>query len=136
MQEICTSGSVGAPGLKSRGHPTSALHSPLWMGQLVPAALTGSVPAELAATGLPTNPVHVLDLAFILPLHIIGGIALWRMRTVLALIGPMLLVFGALMAGSIAFLVCYMGNVGLAIVMSVLALVSTAFAVRVLTALR
>ncbi len=23
MQEICTSGSVGAPGFKSRGHPTA-----------------------------------------------------------------------------------------------------------------
>ncbi|MCW5805229.1 MAG: hypothetical protein KIT31_22860 [Deltaproteobacteria bacterium] len=76
----------------------------LWLAQLVPAAITGRPPAALAATGLPTNPVHVMDLAFILPLHVLTGVLLLRRRRLGDLLAPAVLTFDVLMASSIACL--------------------------------
>jgi len=42
----------------------------------VPHALTRRHPATLAETGLWTNPVHVLDLAFLLPAMVLTGVLL------------------------------------------------------------
>ena len=39
----------------------------LWLAEILPAALSNVPPASLAENGLLTNPVHVLDLAFLLP---------------------------------------------------------------------
>jgi hypothetical protein len=52
----------------------------LWLADELPAALAGREPASLAGLGLPTNPVHVLDLAVLLPAMIGAGILLWRRR--------------------------------------------------------
>jgi hypothetical protein len=90
----------------------------LWLAQLIPAAIHGDVPPELAATGLLTNPVHVIDLSFILPLHVIAGLALWRMRSATALLAPIVLVFGALMSASIGALTAYAGNTVLTVAMA------------------
>ncbi len=64
----------------------------LWLSVNVPAAIDGRVPPELAELGLPTNPVHVLDMALLLPACIVGGIALWRGRSIGAVLVPVLLV--------------------------------------------
>ena len=88
--------------------------SGLWLLQLIPAALTGREPADLAETGLLTNPVHVIDLSFILPLHVIAGIALWRRRPIGQLLAPVVLAFGALMSASIGVLVIMMEARGIA----------------------
>jgi hypothetical protein len=50
----------------------------LWLGQDLPAMLSGEPSRELRDTGLPTNPVHVLDLAFFLPTTLVAGILLRR----------------------------------------------------------
>jgi hypothetical protein len=76
----------------------------LWLAQLVPAAITGEPPAELRDTGLLTNPVHVLDLSMILPLHVLAGVLLIRRRPLGAPLAAVMLAFGALMATSIAVL--------------------------------
>jgi hypothetical protein len=52
----------------------------LWLGQDVPAVLDGTPSAELEDTGLLTNPVHVLDLAFFLPAAVLAGLLLRRRR--------------------------------------------------------
>ena len=105
----------------------------VWVAQLVPAAITGEPPAELVATGLFTNPIHVIDLAFILPLHLIAGVALWRGRALGFALAPVLLGFGALMTATIAFLAVLMevrhvadGGYPIAVAMSVLAALSLA----------
>lgn len=108
----------------------------LWLAQLVPAAIEDTVPADLAATGLATNPVHVIDLSFILPLHVIAGVALWRARSALWFLGPVMLVFGALMASSIAFLAARAGAGPVAIAIGALAFGSAVFAVSVLRVIR
>ena len=75
------------------------LFGALWLAEDLPAMLTGTLSPALAETGLFTNPVHVLDLAFVLPAHVLAGVWLWRgHRTLLA---QVVLAFGILMAASI-----------------------------------
>ena len=93
----------------------------MWLAQLVPAMVTGRIPQSLAEANLPTNPVHVLDLSFILPLHVAAGIAAWRGTRLGAVLAPIVLAFGALMAASIA---C-MAPLPVAIAMAIVAAVST-----------
>ncbi|MDX2086774.1 MAG: hypothetical protein SFX73_02935 [Kofleriaceae bacterium] len=104
----------------------------LWLAQLVPAALDGSIPADLAATGLMTNPVHVIDLAFILPLHVVAGLALWWRRPHGFTLATTVLVFGALMAASIALLALRTGGVPIAVAMVALAALSALLGWRLL----
>jgi hypothetical protein len=80
----------------------------LWLMQLIPAALHGTAPKELVETGLFTNPIHVLDLSFILPLHVIAGVWLWRRRSIGVALAAVVLAFGVLMAASIGVLVVMM----------------------------
>jgi hypothetical protein len=45
----------------------AALFIFLWLSSIIPDLLAGTVPADVAAMQLLVNPVHVLDLAFLLP---------------------------------------------------------------------
>jgi hypothetical protein len=74
----------------------------LWLAEDLPAILGGIPPASLTETGLYTNPVHVIDLAFVLPAHVITGVLLWRQRRSGELLAPVVLAFGVPMALSIA----------------------------------
>jgi hypothetical protein len=56
----------------------AAVFALLWLAQIVPATLQGELPQELVDTGLVTNPVHVLDLGFFLPITLLTGVWLWR----------------------------------------------------------
>lgn len=98
-----------------------AVFAALWLAQLIPAMRTGEPPRELAESGLPTNPVHVLDLSLVLPLHVIAGVALWRRRPIGLVLAPVLLAFGALMAGSIAVLLAISGGWSIAAIMVAIA---------------
>ena len=63
----------------------------LWLSEDVPALLSGSTPQSVADMASPTNPVHVLDLAFFLPAVVATGVSLlenasrwrtpWRRRS-------------------------------------------------------
>jgi hypothetical protein len=74
----------------------------LWLADIVPALLHGTPSRDLADTGLYTNPVHVIDLSFVLPVHVIVGIALWHRHRIGEIYGPVVLAFGVAMAASIA----------------------------------
>jgi hypothetical protein len=50
----------------------------LWLSQIIPDLLAGAPSRSASAWNVPTNPVHVLDLAFFLPAAIVSGIALLR----------------------------------------------------------
>ena len=52
----------------------------LWLAEDVPAVLSGRVPATVADAGLLTNPIHVLDLAVVLPGAVLTGALLLRRR--------------------------------------------------------
>jgi hypothetical protein len=110
----------------------------LWLAQLAPALLGGPPPVWLTETGLLTNPIHVLDLSFILPLHVIGGVLLWRRSDLGYALAPVLLAFGAMMAASIGFMTAWTTPGGWPVVaaMFALAAVELALLVRVLRSLR
>lgn len=70
----------------------------LWLSEDVPALLAGTAPASLAALGVPTNPVHILDLAFFLPAAVLNAVMLLRRMPLAHTLAPPLLVFMLLTA--------------------------------------
>lgn len=48
----------------------------VWGSEIIQALMNNEIPASIIETGLITNPVHVLDMAFLLPAMIISGILL------------------------------------------------------------
>lgn len=107
---------------------TAILFYFLWLSDILPAIRLGTLPQHLADTGLPTNPVHVIDLSIILPGIFIVGIFLLRKLSIGVVIAPVLLTFTLLMNITIATLNIVMLNRGIetngiiTIVMSVLAI--------------
>lgn len=79
---------------------TGALFALLWLSELVPALVSGEVPASLELAGLIVNPVHVIDLSVVLPGMIVVGVLGIRGTPTGALTLP-LLVFSTLMGLSI-----------------------------------
>jgi hypothetical protein len=57
----------------------------------------GYTPSAIVAAGLPTNPVHVLDLALFLPGVLIVGVLLRRGLPLGVMLAPVILVFFVLM---------------------------------------
>ena len=73
----------------------------LWLSELIPATLTGEVPQSVIDAGLWVNPIHVIDLAVLLPAFIIAGCLTLKGRASgQFFVGP-LLVFSVLMGASI-----------------------------------
>ncbi len=54
------------------------LFSILWLSEIVPDLLAGRPSTSAAGWKVPTNPVHVLDLAFFLPAAFLSGVLLLR----------------------------------------------------------
>lgn len=91
-----------------------AVFALLWLAEDVPAVLASRTPETLVETGLFTNPVHVIDLAFVLPLHVLAGVWLFQRRAAGELLGPVVLAFGVLMAASIGGMMIVMHARGVA----------------------
>lgn len=73
----------------------------LWLSELIPATLSGEVPQSVIDAGLWVNPIHVIDLAVLLPAFIIAGyLTLKRKEAGQFFVGP-LLTFSVLMGASI-----------------------------------
>ncbi len=81
---------------------TGALFGFLWLAEILPAMAHGGTPPSIAAAALPVNPVHVMDLAAILPAHVAAAALLLQRRRLGEAAATVLLAFGALMAASIA----------------------------------
>lgn len=69
-----------------------------WLSEIVSALLAGAVPRSATEIGAPVNPVHVIDLAFILPGMIVTAIAARRGKPLGLLFAAPLLVFSAAMS--------------------------------------
>lgn len=73
----------------------------LWLSELIPATLSGEVPQSVIDAGLWVNPVHVIDLAVLLPAFIIAGYLTLKGKAAgQFFVGP-LLAFSVLMGASI-----------------------------------
>jgi hypothetical protein len=75
----------------------SGVFALLWLSEEVPALMNGTVPKSIGEAGLITNPVHVLDLAIVLPAMLVAGVSLARGRTLGFWLGPVLLAFGVVL---------------------------------------
>lgn len=80
----------------------------MWLKDDLPAMISNEAPASLQGTGLPTNPVHVLDYSLILPGFIITSIFLLKKRAFGYFFAPVLLTFGILMDITIAAIIIAM----------------------------
>ncbi len=56
----------------------AVLFALLWLSEIVPDLLAGRPSTSAASWNVPTNPVHVLDLAFFLPAACLSGVLLLR----------------------------------------------------------
>ncbi len=65
----------------------------LWLSEDVPALLAGVRPQSVTDMALPTNPVHILDLAFFLPAVIATGVLLLKRRPFAYTVAPGFIVF-------------------------------------------
>ncbi|NTU64827.1 MAG: hypothetical protein HGB05_15870 [Chloroflexi bacterium] len=72
---------------------TAILFGLLWLSEDVPAVLNGTRPQSVIDMALPTNPVHILDLAFFLPAVIATGVLLIKRRPFAYTVTPAFLVF-------------------------------------------
>jgi len=72
---------------------TALLFGMLWLSEDVPALLAGIRPQSLTDMALPTNPVHILDLAFFLPAAIATGVLLLKRKPLAYTLAPPLIVF-------------------------------------------
>lgn len=78
----------------------------LWLSEIVPSLLSNEIPTSLAETGLWVNPVHVLDLAFLLPGMVITSVLLCRRNILGFLLAVPLMVFSVIMsAGMISMFI-------------------------------
>ena len=73
----------------------------LWLAEIIPALIYETVPASMTEAGRIVNPVHVIDLALVLPAMIISGRWLQRGKRAGDWFGPSWLVFSVLMGLSI-----------------------------------
>jgi hypothetical protein len=69
----------------------------LWLSEIVPHTLEDTIPRSLIETGLWTNPVHALDLAFLLPAMVLVGVLLRKQEPWGLLLTVPLLVFAITM---------------------------------------
>lgn len=71
----------------------AGIFSFVWLSEDIPALLAGTAPASVTEMGLPTNPVHVLDLSFFLPATFLTGVLLFKRSPLGYALAPALLVF-------------------------------------------
>jgi len=72
---------------------TAVFFGLFWLSEDVPALLTGARPQSVADMGLPTNSVHILDLAFFLPAVLATGVMLLRRKPLAYTLAPAFIVF-------------------------------------------
>jgi hypothetical protein len=105
----------------------------LWLKDIIPAMIQESVPKSVSEYQLLVNPVHVLDIAWVLPGIIITALSLMRRRPTGVLFAPIFLIFISLLALALiamAFMLQIKGlseDSPLAIIFTILALISGLF---------
>ena len=100
----------------------------LWMEQILPATFNGETPKSLIESGILTNPVHVLDLSFVLPAIFVSALLLKRNRPLGYLLAPSFLIFTLMIFVMLAVLMIILvlkgleGNIILSIFFLVIAI--------------
>ena len=103
----------------------------IWLKDLVPPILQGTIPASVAKDSLQVNPVHVIDISFALPGLIVTALLLMRKRRLGYILAPMLLIFIVILTIALAAMIVMLFSRGisedpsLAVIFGVLAVFST-----------
>jgi hypothetical protein len=79
-----------------------------WLSEIIPAAINFTQPASVGEPGLFTNPVHVLDLSFLLPGVFMTGVMLLQKKRLAFMLTPVFLTFFILMDATIVILTLLM----------------------------
>lgn len=114
----------------------------LWLSDIVPAILNNQTPKAVLESGLPTNPVHVIDLAFFLPALFITGVLMLKQKTIGYILAPVFLTFFILMDITIGALIVVMklkgieNEISVAYVMFGLTVLSIVLLVWILKSIR
>jgi hypothetical protein len=84
----------------------------LWLSEIIPALVSGITPQSVLDNGLPTNPVHVLDLAILLPGLILTGIMVLKKKPLGYLLAPVFFGYAAMLGLAILAMVILMAIEG------------------------
>lgn len=105
----------------------------LWISELLNALYNATVPVSLIETQLWTNPVHVIDLSFVLPAMVITGILLLKKQIWGQIFALPWLIFSLLMGTSIVITLILMALSGDESTLVPLIMVGTVVALSKLT---
>lgn len=88
----------------------------VWLSEAVLAVLVGGVPQSVVEGWAPTNVVHVVDMAWLLPGMLLTAVWLWRERAIAyALAGALLTLLALLVLAIVAMAVVDISLYGAAI---------------------
>ncbi|MFC1562665.1 hypothetical protein ACFL4Z_01285 [candidate division KSB1 bacterium] len=80
----------------------------LWLSEIVPALIMGNIPQSVIDTETPTNAIHVLDMAWLLPAMGLSSFWLWRKRELGYTLAGALLTFVPILGLAIMSMILYM----------------------------
>ena len=107
----------------------------MWVAAIARALVNGTAPEGVVEIGLPVNPVHVLDLAFMLPLTLASGVAHWRRAAFGVVLATPLLVFFVLMDAAIVSMSLYMKRAGVTTSLALVPAMGVGIAISVVLAI-
>ena len=88
----------------------------MWLSEVIPALIAGETPKSITDNGTPTNAVHVLDMAWVLPAMAMAAVSLWRRRPLGYALAGALLSFVVLLALAILSMVVLLARAGYPVV--------------------
>ncbi len=94
----------------------------VWLSEVVPALIARKTPQSVVDRATPTNPVHVLDMAWILPALGITAVSLWRKQPLGYALAGALLTYAVLLGLAILSMAVYMIRGGQPIVVPLVSL--------------
>jgi hypothetical protein len=99
----------------------------VWLSEAVPAVVAGTVPPSIQQNGTPTNAVHVLDMAWMLPAFLIAAVGLARKTALGYTLAGVALTFVVLLALAVLSIVVFMVRGGYSVVIPQVVLFGTLF---------
>jgi len=101
----------------------------MWLSEIVPALMAGEIPQSIQDNGTPTNAVHVLDMAWMLPSFGITAVSLWRKRALGYTFAGAILSYGVFLMLAILSMVIFMIREGFTVAVPQVAIFGMLFAV-------
>lgn len=103
----------------------------IWLSEAVPASLAGIPPQSVKDDGTPTNVVHVLDMAWLLPALVITAVSLWRRQPIGYALAAALLANLGLLILALLSMVVFQARGGEPVVIPLVVLFTAIFAVSI-----